>query len=288
MIEIGKYNKLKAIRLTPPGMYLGKENEKEVVLLPNKFIPNDFEVNQEIEVFIYNDSEDRIIATTQEPKIKLHEFACLEVKDVNRNGAFLDWGLEKDLMVPYSEQQVPMREGEYYLVYLYFDDKSNRLVATSKIDRFLEKEQITVKPGDQVDLLIGEDTDLGMNVIINNIHKGLIYHNEIFRDIYPGDRIAGYVKQVREDKKIDVSLQQQGYGNIDPSAEIILEKLRTSDGFLNLNDDSDPEDIQEELQMSKKTFKKAIGALYKQRLIVIEEDGIRLVDTAKSSGKKNI
>ena len=278
MIEIGKHNVLKAIRLTPPGMFLAEEgNEEEVVLLPNKYIPKDLEVDQEIEVFIYRDSEDRIIATNLEPKIKLHEVACLEVKDVNDHGAFLDWGLEKDLMVPYREQLRKMRAGEKYLVYLYLDEDTNRLAATSKIDRFLEKDDITVKIGDKVDLLIGDKSDLGVNVVINGIHKGLIYQNEIFKKIFIGDKTTGYIKDIRDDGKIDVSLQLQGFRNIDPSAEIVLEKLKASKGFLKLNDSSDPEDIMHKLQMSKKTFKKAIGVLFKQRLISIEEDGIHLL-----------
>jgi uncharacterized protein len=278
MIELGKINKLKAIRLTPPGMYLAEEgNEEEVVLLPNKYIPVDFKVDQEIEVFIYRDSEDRLIATTLEPKIKLNEIACLEVKEVNDHGAFLDWGLEKDLMVPYREQQKKMRAGEKYLVYLYLDTDSDRLAATSKIDRFLEWDDLTVQIGDKVDLMVGESTDLGVNVIINNIHKGLIYRNEIFKKIFPGDKVIGYIKDIRDDGKIDVSLQMQGFRNIDPSAEIVLEKLKANKGFLKLNDASDPEDIMHKLQMSKKTFKKAIGVLFKQRLISIEEDGIHLL-----------
>jgi len=210
MIEIGKTNKLRALRLTPPGMFLAEDgNEDEVVLLPNKYIPDHLRVDEEIEVFIYRDSEDRIIATTLEPKIRLHEVACLEAKDVNDHGAFLDWGLEKDLMVPYREQLRKMKKGEKYLVYLYIDEDTNRLAATSKIDRFLERDELTVKIGDQVDLLIGDLSDLGVNVIINGIHKGLIYHNEIFKKIHTGDKTIGYIKDIRDDNKIDVS--EQGF-----------------------------------------------------------------------------
>lgn len=277
MIEIGKYNKLRAIRHTPPGVYLGKDNEEEVVLLPNKYVPKDLEEGQEIDVFIYKDSLDDIVATTLEPKIKLHEFGCLEVVDVNQFGAFLDWGLEKHLMVPYKEQRKTMRPGEYHLVYLLLDNVSERLLATTKIDRYLEKENIEVEAGDKVDLLIGESTETGITVIINNKYKGLLYHNEVFRKIFPGDRTEGYIKQVREDNKIDVSLQQQGFANIDPSADVLLEKLKANGGFLYLTDKSDPEDIMHKMQMSKKTFKKAVGVLYKQRMITIDEDGIRLV-----------
>jgi predicted RNA-binding protein (virulence factor B family) len=278
MIEIGKFNVLKALRLTPPGMFLWDGHGEDVVLLPNKYIPQNLEIGEEMKVFIYRDSEDRIIATTLEPKIKLYEIASLQVKEVNDFGAFLDWGLEKDLMVPYREQLRKMKVGEQYLVYLYIDEDTNRLAATSKIDRFLEKDNIDIQIGDQVDLLVGDSSDLGVNVIINGTYKGLIYHSEIFRKISPGDKTIGFVKDIREDQKIDISLQQQGFRNIEPSAEFILQKLKASKGFLKLNDSSDPEDIMHTLQMSKKTFKKAIGTLFKQRLISIEEDGIHLLE----------
>jgi len=276
MFEIGKFNRLKALRLTPPGMFLGKDGEEEVVLLPHRYIPPTLVVGDEVDVFIYLDSEDRLIATTQKPKIQLNQFACLEVKDVNKVGAFLDWGLDKDLMVPFSEQKRNMKKGESYLVYLFLDEESNRLVATSKIEPFLEKETIELSEGEEVDLLIGESSDIGVNVIINNRYKGLIYHNEIFHNIYPGDRTKGYIKAVREDRKIDVSLQQQGFKNIDRTAEILLQKLKANEGYLDLHDDSDPGEIMVRLQMSKKSFKKAVGLLYKKRLIVLEPQGIRL------------
>ena len=277
MIEIGKYNVLIALRLTPPGMFLGDKEGEEEVLLPNKYIPEDLEVDQEIKVFIYKDSEDRIIATTLVPRIHLNEVACLEVKDVNDHGAFLDWGLEKDLMVPYREQLRKMKTGEKHLVYLYVDEDTNRLAATSKIDRFLEADLLTVRIGDEVNLLVGDSSELGVSVIINGVHKGLIYHSEIFKKITTGDKIKGYIKDIRDDNKIDVSLQIQGFRNIEPTAAFILEKLKANKGFLKLNDSSDPSDIMHKLQMSKKTFKKAIGVLFKQRLISIEEDGIHLL-----------
>ncbi|HSZ24810.1 MAG TPA: S1-like domain-containing RNA-binding protein, partial [Cytophagaceae bacterium] len=204
MIEIGKFNVLKALRLTPPGMFLWDGHGEDVVLLPNKYIPQNLEIGEEMKVFIYRDSEDRIIATTLEPKIKLYEIASLQVKEVNDFGAFLDWGLEKDLMVPYREQLRKMKVGEQYLVYLYIDEDTNRLAATSKIDRFLEKDNIDIQIGDQVDLLVGDSSDLGVNVIINGTYKGLIYHSEIFRKISPGDKTIGFVKDIREDQKIDI------------------------------------------------------------------------------------
>lgn len=277
MFEIGKINKLKVLRLTPPGMYLGSEVNDDVVLLPNRHIPEGLNVDDYAEVFIYTDSEDRLIATSQIPKIKLNEIAGLEVKDVNQVGAFLDWGLDKDLLVPYKEQYKKMMKGEKYLVYLYFDEYSNRLAATSKIDRFLNNEEVNLSIGDKVDLWIGDYTDLGVNVVVNGLFKGLIYKNELFKKVKRGDKTIGFIKDIRDDGKIDVSLQQQGYESIDPAATEILEKLKQNKGFLNLNDNSDPDTIKHKLQMSKKTFKKAIGALFKQRLISIEEDGIHLV-----------
>jgi predicted RNA-binding protein (virulence factor B family) len=277
MIENGKYNTLTVLRITPPGIYLGNDVNDDVVLLPNKYIPVGLEVGHKISVFIYRDSEDRLIATTLEPKIKLNEFASLEVKEVNDIGAFLDWGLEKDLMVPYREQKHKMRKGEFYIVYLYLDEETDRLAATSKIDRFLIKETNELYIGEKVDLLIGDTTDLGVNVVINGKYKGLLYRNEIFKKIYPGDATVGYVKAIREDFKIDISLQPQGVQNIDVSAEAVLNKLKASKGFLSLNDSSDPDQIMHKLQMSKKSFKKAIGTLFRQRLISIEEDGIYLL-----------
>jgi len=276
MIELGKYNTLGVVRRTPHGFYLG--NDEEEVLLPNKYIPNELAIGQTIEVFVYLDFEERIVATTLKPKIQLHEFACLKVIDVNKVGAFLDWGLEKDLMVPFSEQAKNMRVDAFYLVYLYLDADSNRLVASSKIDQFLEKEAVNVAVGEKVDLLIGVASPIGVTVIINNRYRGLVFNNQIFRKIYPGEKTEGYIKEIREDNRIDVSLQPMGYKNIESSAEIILNKLRSNKGFLNLNDNSRPEEIKEKLQMSKKTYKKTIGALYKQKLISIEDDGIHLTE----------
>lgn len=277
MIELGKTNKLKAVRTSDHGMYLGTFDDPRTILLPNKYVPENLSVDDEIEVFVYKDSEDLWIATTLEPLIKLHEFACLEVIDVNKFGVFLDWGLVKDLMVPFSEQKKKMRKGEFHLVFLYLDEESERLVASCKVEHFLERDELTVEVGQEVELLIGDTSEIGVNVIINNLHKGLLFHNEIFKEVKPGDRVKGYIKNIREDDKIDVSLQKQGYGNIDPSAKQILEALDKHEGFLPLNDKSHPDDIADRLGMSKKTFKKAIGTLYKQRKIMITEEGINVV-----------
>lgn len=277
MIENGKNNTLTVLRITPPGIYLGNDDNDDVVLLPNKYIPAGAEVGQQLTVFIYRDSEDRLVATTLTPKIQLNEFSSLVVKEVNDYGAFLDWGLEKDLLVPYREQKIKMKKSERYIVYLYLDSETDRMVATSKIDRFLENEAEDLYRGDKVSLLIGENTDLGINVVVNKKYRGLLYRNEVFKKIYPGDETEGFVKSIREDGKIDISLQPQGVQNIDASAELVLEKLKSSKGFLALNDNSDPDSIMHKLQMSKKSFKKAIGVLFKQRLISIEEAGIYLL-----------
>jgi uncharacterized protein len=275
MIEIGKYSTLEALRRTQFGMVLG--NAEEEVLLPNKYVPADLKPGESAEVFVYLDSEERIVATTLHPYVQLNEFAVLKVKDVNKAGAFLDWGLEKDLFVPFSEQQKNMRQGESHLIYLYLDEESNRLTATSKIDKFLRKGKPDLSIGEEVNLLIGVSSPVGIIVIINNLYKGLIYHNEIFRQLKPGEKTTGFIKTIREDDKIDVSLQPQGFRNIDPSSQIILDKLRSCNGFLPLNDNSDPAEITAILQMSKKTFKKAVGVLYKQRKIEIRDNGIYLL-----------
>ncbi len=276
-MKLGVFNLLSAKRRTLNGYYLVDDDDNEV-LLPNKYVPKGMVVGDEISVFIYKDSEDRLIATTIVPGIMLNEFAVLEVVDINPVGAFLDWGLEKDLLVPYSEQNERMNIGKSYPVYLFLDESSQRLVASCKTNKYLETDEISVKNGQEVDLLICNPTDLGINVIINNIHKGLLYDNELFQAVSPGERLKGYIKLVRPDNKIDVSLQKQGYVSIEPNAQKVLEKLKNNDGFLNLNDKTDPVIILAKLEMSKKVFKKAIGSLYKQKLIRIEKDGIYLND----------
>lgn len=272
----GEFNLLTAKRRTLNGYYLVDAEDNEV-LLPNKYVPSGMKPDDEISVFIYKDSEDRIIATTIKPYIMLNEFAVLEVVDINAIGAFLDWGLEKDLLVPFSEQSLRMQVGSSYPVYLFLDEKTQRLAASAKINKFLDTENITVYNGDEVELLICNSTDLGINVIINSIHKGLLYDNELFQAVSEGDIITGWIKNVRPDNKIDVSLQKQGYVNVEPNAQKILDKLKENNGFLNLTDKSDPIIILAKLEMSKKTFKKAIGLLYKQKIIRIEKDGIYLV-----------
>ena len=282
MLKIGKYNTLTILRDTQVGLFLGNpEKDPEGihdVLLPNKYVPNEFEIGEELIVFVYLDHEQRPVATTLEPYILLNEFALLRVNYINQVGAFMDWGMEKDILVPFKEQARPMEKGKRYLVYLYMDEKTNRLVASSKTNQFLNNETLTVENGEEVELIVSHITEIGINVIINEKHKGLLYKDEVYDDsIRTGDRMRGFIKNIRPDNKIDVSLQKQGYENIEPNAEKILDELRASRGFLRLNDNSHPEDIKTVLKMSKKTFKKAIGALYKEKLIEIKEDGIYLI-----------
>ena len=275
MINLGEYNTLEVLRHLEQGMYLGDDSD-ESVLLPNRYIPKGTQIGDTLTVFIYNDSEDRIIATTLHPKVTRNKFACLSVSTVTEHGAFLDWGLAKDIFVPFSEQVKKMQEGESHIVCLYLDEATNRLAASGKLNKFLKNETFDVKEKDEVDLLIGEKTDIGMNVIINDRYKGILYRNEIFQEVLYGDRKKGFIKKIREDYKIDVSLQRTGYENVQPSEKKILARLKEGKGFLPLNDYSTPEEITAMLEMSKKVFKKAIGSLFKQRIIRIEKKGIYL------------
>ena len=276
MLFIGKYNYLTIQRLTSVGMFLS-DVEGEEVLLPNQYLTDEMQVDDTIRVFVYLDSEDRPVATTETPKIIRNEFAYLQVKDVSEHGAFMDWGLIKDLFVPFREQSTPMEIGEWHVVFLYLDQKSSRLIASTKIDRFLENERLTVKEGDQVDLLIWQKTDLGYNAIVNQYHKGLIYANEVFKDVKVGDALKGYIKKIREENKLDITLQKTGYEVVEPTAKHIMDELKKDNGFLDLSDSSSPEKIYKRLEISKKVFKKAIGGLYKQGLIKISDEGIYLV-----------
>lgn len=275
MVKIGKKCTLEVVRLTDPGAFLDGGPYGDI-LLPNRYVPKNCKVEDDIEVFISFDSEDRIVATTDFPKIMVDEFGSLEVVDVNQFGAFLDWGLPKDLFVPFREQLVKMEKGKRYVVLVYVDNKTGRIAATSKIKRFLNKEEVNFAVGDEVELQIAYTTELGYNAIINQTHLGILYFNEIFKSIAVGDQIKGYIKNIRDDGKIDLSLEKQGYKKVDPILETILEKLKINGGTIPLSDKSDPELIKKELGISKKTFKQAIGALYKNKQIVIEEQGIRL------------
>ena len=275
-MELGKYNTLKVSKETPQGLYL-IDDEGEEILLPTKYIPEGTSIDDEIEVFLYFDNENRPIATTLIPNIVLDEIAVLKVKEVNTHGAFLDWGIAKDLFVPYAEQKTEMQKGRSYIVIMYYDEKSKRLAASSKYNDFICDDIPFFKTWEEVDLIIANDTDLGYNVIINNEYLGLIYHDDVYTEIRYGLEMKGYIKKVRPDGKIDVSLQKQGYANVKGNLKIIIDELEKNNGFLQFNDKSDPEMIRQFFKMSKKTFKKAIGSLYKDRIIRIEKDGIYLV-----------
>lgn len=276
MIEPGKYNLLEVVRDTGSGLFL-EDKEGNDVLLPGKFIPPDTEVGDLIEVFIYRDNEERIIATTQEPLITLYEFGYLKANSVGKYGAFLDYGIDKDLFVPFKEQKQKMIEGKSYLVYMYLDGQTDRLTGSAKIEQFLDNDDLPFSIGDEVFITVWRNTELGANVIVNNKYTGLIYTNEIFEKINIGDVKVAYVHKLREDGKIDIRLEKEGYSKVEPNAQKILDSLSKNEGFLLLTDKSKPEQIKKVLGMSKKTFKKSVGALYKKKLILLEEKGIRLI-----------
>ena len=273
MIELGNYNTLKILRETDVGLFLG-DDDVDDLLLPSKYVPDEFNIGDDISVFCYLDHEERPIATTLKPLIKRNTFGWLKVAEVNEFGAFMDWGLEKHLLVPFREQQTKMIEGESYVVFCYLDEKSFRLVASSRLNKFAKNEEISLNPNDEVDLLVSRQSELGWDVIINNKYQGLVFKSEVFQPIQVGATLKGYVKKIREDNKVDVVLKPIGYLGLEPAAKKIFEQLELAGGYISLHDKSAPEEIQEMFQMSKKTFKKAIGTLYRNRKIEIKNDGI--------------
>ncbi len=275
MVEIGKFNNLRVVKFLDFGVYLDGDEMGEI-LLPIKQIPPDLDVDDIIEVFIYNDSEDRIIATTADPFAQVGDFALLKVVDVTKVGAFMDWGLVKDLLVPFREQKSDMQLGRSYIVRIYLDEKTNRIAASAKIDKFLSKEPPEYDLHQKVDLLIYSKTDLGYKAIVNNAHWGLLYDNEIFKTLKVGQQIQGYVKKIREDDKIDLYLNKSGYDQIDTIAKNILNIIEENEGFISITDKSEPQIIYDTFGISKKAFKKAVGQLYRNRLIIIEKDMIKL------------
>ena len=275
MLQIGVYHTLEIDRETKVGLFL--VNATDDVLLPNKYVPNDFTIGDDLTVFVYLDHEERPVATTLKPFISLNSFAVLKVSYINTFGAFLNWGMEKDLFAPFKEQVRPMEKDKRYIVTMYLDKQTGRLAASSKINQFLDKEPLDIEVGQEVDLMVSHITEIGINVIINGKFRGLAYQNEVFETVSPGYKTKGYIKTIRTDGKIDVSFQKQGFEAIDDSSQQVLEALKQNDGVLRLNDNSHPEEIKSVLKMSKKTFKKAIGSLYKQKLIDINNEGIQLV-----------
>lgn len=274
-IELGKFNRLKVVKQVDFGMYLDDDIEGEI-LLPKRYVPQDCKVGDELDVFIYLDNEERLVATTQQPLVQVGQFACLEVAWVNQYGAFLNWGLMKDLFVPFSEQKMKMQVGKRYVVHVHLDEESFRIVASAKVDRYLSKEKADYVPGQEVEVLIWQKTDLGFKAIIENRFGGLFYDSEIFQPLHTGMRLKAYVKQVRDDGKIDLMLQKPGAGKVDDFAKTLLEHIRSNGGRTPLNDKTPAEEIYAMFGVSKKTFKKAVGDLYKKRLVVLQDDGIVL------------
>lgn len=274
-LEVGRYNELKIVKEVPFGLYL--DTSEGEVLLPKKYVPIDAIVGEMIKVFIYTDSEDRLIATTLTPLAVLDDFACLSVVHVTGFGAFLEWGLEKQLFVPLKEQHRLMKEGEKYIVKLCLDQQTNRIIGIGKIGKFIEKEKIHLQEGEEVELMVYETTSLGFMCIINDKYAGILYRNEVFKDLVIGNKLIGYVKKIREDNKIDLSTRKAGFVGIVEDKNIIIKMLEEHNKFLPYNDLTPPDEIQRVFQMSKKSFKKIIGNLYKNGLINIDNVGIHLI-----------
>ncbi|MBH3437236.1 GntR family transcriptional regulator [Pseudomonas luteola] len=280
MALIGRFNSLQIIKRTDFGLYLDAEQDGEI-LLPNRYIPKDqpTEAGDWINVFVYLDSEDRIIATTQKPKVQVGQFASLKVVEVNRIGIFLDWGLPKDLLLPHSEEKRPLQVGDYCVVYVYIDQRTHRITATARLDRYLDTVPASYTSGQAVDLLVAEQTPMGFKAIIEGKHWGLIHQNEVFKFLRSGMQEKGFIKDVRPDGKISLSLQPLGRQAVDALGQQILGLAKARNGVLEVSDKSSPELISKLFGVSKGTFKKAIGGLYKQGLIVIYDDRIELPET---------
>lgn len=276
MIKVGEYNTLKVIRTVDFGVYL--EDGGDGILLPKRFVPRGTKEGDELTVFVYHDSEQRLIATTQKPFGVVGDIVMLEVVSLTPQGAFMNWGLMKDIFVPKSKQLMGMRAGGRYLVKIYIDEQTGRVAATEKIDPFLSNEQLTVKEMEEVNLTVWRRTDIGYVMIINNRHTGVLHHNEIYRHISEGYTFKGYIKHIYPDNRIDVVLGKPGYQRVEDEATKIMRLLKENDGYLPYNDKSDPEDIYSFFGMSKKTFKMTAGSLYKQRKIVFTNGGIKAAE----------
>jgi predicted RNA-binding protein (virulence factor B family) len=276
MVKVGQVNRLAIARSSGFGLLLDGGDLGEI-LLPKRYMPREWNEGDMLDVFIFRDSEDRLTATTQKPKAVVGEFALLRVKETSKIGAFLDWGLPKDLLVPFREQRAPMRAGQSYLVHIYLDRVSGRIVASSKLDKFLEGSQRFYKPGEKVALTIWQRTDLGYKAIIDHERWGMIFHNEVFEPLERGQCLDGFIKQVRPDGRIDLALQRPGYSKVTDLTSVILDYLKSQGGFMPITDKTPPEELNALFGVSKKTYKKAIGALYRKRLIDFTPDGTKLV-----------
>ena len=280
MIHTGQTQDLIILRNTSVGLFLG-DGEAGEVLLPNKYCPERYDQGDTLRVFVYRDSEDRQIATTLEPKVHLGEFALLRVNQVSMLGAFMEWGVEKDLLVPFKEQRKKLEEGRWYVVRMALDEQTDRLFGSTRIEHHLDNSELTVTGGEQVELIVFGRSDLGWSVIVNGKHQGLVHANEAFKPISIGDRITGHVKTVRPDNKLDITLQPIGYTHYnDANVELLVKRLQQHEGFLPLTDKSSPEEVHRMFGISKKAFKQALGALYKARQVRIEEQGIVWVGDA--------
>ncbi|MEQ2517593.1 MULTISPECIES: S1-like domain-containing RNA-binding protein [Bacteroides] len=277
-IELGKFNQLEVVKEVDFGVYLDGGEEGEI-LLPTRYVPEDCKIGDILNVFLYLDMDERLIATTLTPFVQVGQFACLEVSWVNQYGAFLNWGLMKDLFVPFREQKMKMQVGRKYVVHAHLDEESYRIVASAKVERYLSKDKPEYTAGEEVNILIWQKTDLGFKAIIDNKYSGLLYENEIFSSIETGMEMKAFVKQVREDGKVDLILQKPGFEKVDDFAKTLLDYIKEQGGRIHLNDKSPAEDIYDTFGVSKKTFKKGVGDLYKKRLIALHEDGIALVES---------
>jgi len=276
-MKIGEINRLKVLRTGDLGFYLIDEEDNEV-LLPTEYISDNLKINDEIDVFVYNDFNNKLVATTLKPKVKLGEYAYLQVVEVNNIGAFLDWGLPKDLLIPFAHQREKLQIGDWYFIYLDLDKVTNRLFGTTKIENYFIYEDVDVEIGQVVDLLLMNTTDLGMKTIVNNKYSGLIFKSDLFKNVRAGDRVKGYVKQIREDGKLDILLEPMGYKkSIDVNCNLVISALKSKDGFLTLTDKSAPNLIKRQVGLSKKAFKRAIGHLYKEKIIDLSKTGIKLL-----------
>ncbi|MBK9257242.1 MAG: GntR family transcriptional regulator [Saprospiraceae bacterium] len=281
MAELGKYNDLEIVRKVDFGFYLNAGDLGEI-LMPKRYITPDMNIGDTVRVFVYLDGEERPVATTDEVLGQVGEFAYLKVKKVENIGAFLEWGVLKDILVPFSEQKITMVEGRSYLVYIYLDKITERVTATMKLEKFLDKSTPEYEPSEEVDLLIWTPTDIGYKAIINQKHLGVLYKNEVFTKLQTGQKIKGYIRKIREDNKIDLVLDKPGYGKMDAVSSAVLEKVRKSGGFMPFHDKSSPEAVYNHFGISKKVFKQALGNLYKAKLIEMTDAGIRISDTSKT------
>ena len=276
MIKLGDYNTLKIVKSVDFGLYLDGGNAGEI-LLPTRYVPKNAKIGDELEVFIYLDQDEKLVATTLHPLAKVGDIACLEVAWVNEYGAFLNWGLMKDLFCPFREHKMRMQKGYHYVVYIKEDEESHRLIATAKVDKYLYSDRPPYKHGDAVDILIWQKTDLGFKAIVDNHYQGLIYEDQIFQPLHTGDRMTAYVDHIRQDNKIDITLQPTGRRQTEEFSEVLLRYLQENEGHCDLGDKSPSELIADRFKVSKKVYKKAVGDLYRRRLITISDNGIDLV-----------